>query len=272
MRSSLTVAADSGSSILRMLLTPPRRWKRWIKKALDEEAKQSNPEDTVGVVRATVRPSDKEKKPAPPAEKPSAPAGPSEGKGGKGGKGQGRREKQEAPQKREKKERSNATTFASAAAAGAEKHTKEKQPAGPKRLSRAQLDGVADKLFKALSEQDWVRAGECFAPSAQCFSPQRTGAKPQDFPGFKKTMGGMIGLLGKPQYLNVRRLYGQDSITEQHTTKFAQNNAARVEAEACVLLRVNPEGQITRLDEYLDPTVVLKAVQTASQQLNPVRK
>lgn len=128
------------------------------------------------------------------------------------------------------------------------------------------LDAVADKFFKALSEQDWESAGACFAPSSQCFSPQRTGAKPQQFTEFRKTMGGMIGLLGKPQYLNVRRLYGADSVTEQHTTRFAEKKEATVEAEACVLLRVNQDGLIVRMDEYLDPTVVLKAVQTASRK------
>jgi len=53
---------------------------------------------------------------------------------------------------------------------------------------------------------------------------------------------GMIGLLGKPVYLNKRRTYGIDSVTEQHTTKFNDTPETAVEAEACVILRLNPAG------------------------------
>jgi len=79
-------------------------------------------------------------------------------------------------------------------------------------------------------------------------------------------MGGMIGLLGTPAYNNVRRLYGSDSVVEQHTTKFSNSPDTTVEAEACVLLRLNQDGLITRMDEYLDPTAVLKAVQIAAKK------
>jgi len=218
-------------------------------KVLDAESKEDTPDETIGVVRATKRPASKERK-EPEAPKGNYAAAAEKGakgaKGAKGGKGEGRREKERAPAR-------NST------------HTNE-EPRNRKSngINKRALDAVADKLFKALSEQNWDSAGECFAPGAKCFSPQRSGAKAQDFPGFKKTMGGMIGLLGKPQYLNVQRLYGPDSVTEQHTTRFSENESARVEAEVCVLLRVNEAGLIVRMDEYLDPTVVLKAVKTAS--------
>lgn len=163
--------------------------------------------------------------------------------------------------------RSGAKPAAAAKKPSAKDQASVRDEAGrAQRITKKMLDTIADKLFKALSDQDWEAAGACFAPSAQCFSPQRTGAKPQHFSEFKKTMGGMIGLLGRPEYLNVRRLYGNDSITEQHTTKFAARKETTVEAEACVLLRINAEGLIVRMDEYLDPTVVLKAVQTASRK------
>lgn len=229
-------------------------------KLLDSEAKEAAPDETIGVVRATIRPASKEWKNEVPAKNYAAAT---EGKGSKGskgakegkGKGEGRQEKGG-----ERVERAPTRNSSHAS----HEEPKARRSTGLNYINKKALDAVADKLFKALSEQNWKNAGECFAPGAKCFSPQRTGAKAQDFPGFKKTMGGLIGLLGKPQYLNVQRLYGPDSITEQHSTRYTENEEAQVEAESCVLMRVNEAGLIVRMDEYLDPTVVLKAVKIAS--------
>jgi len=220
-------------------------------KPLDETASKAHPSDMIGVIRAKERPAQKEKKVVEKkdekkAEKDDKKEAP---KGGRKGKKEGPGPAEEKAQSRKKP-------------AGGEEAPKDRAP----RLYKKSIDAVADKLFKALSEADWEAAGSCFAPEAECYSPQRKGARSQKFEEFKKTMGGMIGLLGKPQYLNVRRLYGPDSVTEQHTTKFAEKEATKVEAEACVLLRLNPAGLIVRMDEYLDPTAVLKAVQTASKK------
>jgi hypothetical protein len=148
------------------------------------------------------------------------------GKGGKRGGGKGGAE---------------AVATSNAWSAEKKQEREERAPKEP-RVNKAMLDGVADKLFKALSDGDWDSAQGCFAPAAQCFSPQRSGARAQQFAEFRKTMGGMIGLLGKPQYLKPQRLYGVDSVTEQHTTRFAEKSDTAVEAEACVILRVNPAG------------------------------
>jgi len=212
-------------------------------KPLDDEAATASPDDEIGVIRARERPASKERKPAEEKEKPI------EKKAA---------EKKEAPAKARKTPQNDRVGKAAAQA--------EAVPSRSRGLSRKAIDAAADKLFKALSEGDWEAAGSCFDPSAECYSPQRKGAKSQRFEEFKKTMSGMIGLLGKPQYLNVQRLYGADSVTEQHTTRFAEKEATKVEAEACVLLRFNAAGLIVRLDEYLDPTAVLKAVQTASKK------
>jgi len=142
----------------------------------------------------------------------------------------------------------------------------DKAPGIKSRQSSPQIGKTTDKLFKALASSDWERAEECFAPKAQLFSPQRVGATAQTFLEFKKTMGGMIGLLGNPKYSNVKRFIAPNAVTAQHTTRFSKGGIATADdtsAEACVIFRFNDAGLITRMDEYLDPTRVLKAAQTA---------
>lgn len=228
-------------------------------KHLDDQSKKDAGE-VIGVIRAKERPSDKER----PVKKEEKPAEKTDKRAPE------KKDKAKAPDKKEAKKPSTAPPAKSAGGAGKERPKERssaavaKEDARAPRFSKKVLDGVCDKLFGALSNRRWEQAAECFAPAAECFSPQRTGARAQSFDGFKKTMGGMIGLLGAPEYKNTRRLYGSDSVVEQHTTRFAQSPDTTVEAEACVLLRLNQDGLVTRMDEYLDPTAVLKAVQIAA--------
>jgi len=110
-------------------------------------------------------------------------------------------------------------------------------------------EDVLDKTFTAAEASDWATFRSMFADDAmmkQNVGPEQTIEQAMlTLPLF--TADGTV-----LKYENVRRVGGDDSITEMHDAVFTKPDGRIVRIDICVVVQFDENGKITRTDEYLD--------------------
>ncbi len=107
------------------------------------------------------------------------------------------------------------------------------------------LEAIADAFFAAGSSFDWSALGALLAPGVQL---RQNGAR-LTVEDLQKNVEAMAKSV---RYSDVRRVVGDDAIVEQHTVTLELHTGQTLELpDVCVVMRVDPQGRITSLDEYL---------------------
>ena len=117
-------------------------------------------------------------------------------------------------------------------------------------MDAAALNDLADRLFDAFVAHDLDTVEEMMAPDAAII--QNGNRMP--FAEARVMIEGLVGVLGDHRYEQVRRVIGADAVVEEHQVRSTTPGGHEIDLAACVVVRVNGDGKITSLDEYVDPT------------------
>ncbi len=115
------------------------------------------------------------------------------------------------------------------------------------------LEAVAGRLFDAFVAHDLDTAGSLFAPDALIVQNgvQMTWAVARPM------IAGFRDVLGDHHYTEVRRVTGDQVVVEEHHVVSTTPDGRDVDLPACVVIRVDADGLITRVDEYVDTAPLL---------------
>ena len=112
------------------------------------------------------------------------------------------------------------------------------------------LEAIAARLFDAFVAHDLDLVESMLAPGA--ILTQNGTALP--WSEARPMIEGLRDVLGDHVYTEVRRVTGDHAVVEEHHVVSTTPAGDAVDLAACVVLRVNADGLITQLDEYVDPT------------------
>jgi len=114
-----------------------------------------------------------------------------------------------------------------------------------------QVEQVAETFFEASAAGDWDRALSVTAPGMTAW--QSGGHPVQEFASLIPRFRALKEKLGTWAYEDVRRIVSDTGFCEQHSVRFGAGTDREKVVAACVVGTVNASGQITHLDEYVDP-------------------
>jgi ketosteroid isomerase-like protein len=120
----------------------------------------------------------------------------------------------------------------------------------------ARLDALADRLFTALRERDYDDAAALFAPDATWWMNSGLRGPVGDILPRLKAQGAGVG---DHTHEEVRRLFGPDGFVEQHVARWRAAGGEPRELAVCAVVRVGPDGLVTRFEEYYDTAALESA-------------
>ena len=120
---------------------------------------------------------------------------------------------------------------------------------------------LVDKLFGLFQTGSWDQSLSCFSADATVIQQFGKSVKEVSIQEFIDNLNsGSLSAVGNPTYLDRRvQLIGQHGFVEQHITQLTVKDKT-VQMPVCLIGQINKEGLITRLEEYLDPFAVNKAL------------
>ena len=110
------------------------------------------------------------------------------------------------------------------------------------------LDHLAQRLFDAFVAHDLDAVEAMMSPDAVIVQNGNSMSIAEARPMIE----GITAVLGDHRYEEVRRVVGENAIVEEHQVRATTPGGHEVDLAACVVIRVNGEGQIVSLDEYVD--------------------
>lgn len=119
-------------------------------------------------------------------------------------------------------------------------------------MDAAALEDIAARLFDAFVANDLDTVGAMMAPGAVLTQ----NGTPASWDEARPMIEGLRGVLGDHHYTEVRRVAGDHAVVEEHHVVSTTPDGRAIDLAACVVLRVNDDGLITHLDEYVDPTAL----------------
>jgi len=124
-----------------------------------------------------------------------------------------------------------------------------------------QLTSLANELFELFEKGEWDQSLNCFSADAtitQQFGRSIKTATAKEF--INQLKHGPLSSLGNPTYVDRRvQIIGQHGFVEQHITQLSIKGQS-LQVPVCIIGQVNSEGQIIKLEEYLDPSAIIKAL------------
>ena len=126
-------------------------------------------------------------------------------------------------------------------------------------MEPAQVNDIADRLFAAFSGHDYDGARALFAPDARAWT-NATGQE-NDVDGLLAVLPLLKQVVGAHSYGDVRRVVGPDGFAEQHRVTAVRPDGSHLDlGDVAVVVRLGPDGLITRLDEYVDTLLARNAL------------
>ena len=115
---------------------------------------------------------------------------------------------------------------------------------------RSRLDDLADRLFRAFEDNDADTIAQCCAEDA---SFSQNGGPATSIGTLLPSFASLKERIGQHRYTEVRRGLFDDGFVEEHTVETTLPDGTDVRLRACVVARVDGEGKLIELNEYLDP-------------------
>lgn len=116
-------------------------------------------------------------------------------------------------------------------------------------MNDSELGSVADRLFKAFVDHDADALRDLCADHARFWSSATK--RESDVEEVIANLPAMRGAIGDHRYEEVRRLIAPDGFVEQHRVRSTRPDGTALDIEACVVVRVDEDDMIVRVDEYL---------------------
>jgi ketosteroid isomerase-like protein len=114
---------------------------------------------------------------------------------------------------------------------------------------------VADQLFGAIERGDISALADLWSPDIVVW--REGGGRERDKARGLKVIEWFIDATAERRYEVLDRQYfgspGVQGFLQQHLVHATARNGTPLSFRACLIIRVAPDGSITRIDEYLDP-------------------
>ena len=110
------------------------------------------------------------------------------------------------------------------------------------------LNDVAERVFASFVAHDLDAIEAMMATGATITQNGVTSV----FAEAKPRLARIPSVIGNHHYENVRRSIGPNFVVEEHDVVTTTPSGVHLNIAACVVLRVDQEGRIISLDEYLD--------------------
>ena len=117
-------------------------------------------------------------------------------------------------------------------------------------MNPAELKKLTFQFFAAISQRDWDEALGRIHPEARAV--QNISGEEVSARELLRSMRGLVESLADFAYENPRRVIGEDTVVEQHDVRMARPDGVEVVVDVCIVLKFDADGQIVRIDEYLD--------------------
>jgi ketosteroid isomerase-like protein len=115
-------------------------------------------------------------------------------------------------------------------------------------MDQLTLDDLADKLFAALTLYDVDSVSQMMAPGAVITQNGASSPAAEALSAIAR----LRSVVGDHSYQDVRRTFSEDTIVEEHRVVSTTPAGVDIDLAACVVVRVNDDGLITAIDEYVD--------------------
>lgn len=112
------------------------------------------------------------------------------------------------------------------------------------------LDALCARLFDAFAAHDLDAVAEMLAPGATI---TQNGTR-MPWAEAREMIAGLMEVLGDYRYEDARRVVGDRAVVEEHLVTAELPNGEAIRLHACAVIRVDDDGRITEIDEYVDPT------------------
>ncbi len=127
-----------------------------------------------------------------------------------------------------------------------------------------QIDAVANRLFTAIEQGD--AAELCKLLSDDIVVCKTADQHTRDKVRALRVLDWLIGATDQRRYDVSDRRFFDGGFVQQHTLHAAAHDGATISMRACIVAKVNPEGRITRIDEYFDPADLSPLLRSTEQQ------
>lgn len=116
------------------------------------------------------------------------------------------------------------------------------------------LEDIAARLFNGFVAHDFDLVTSMMAPDAVMVQ----NGNEMTWDVARPMIEGLRDVIGDHHYTEVRRTTGDNTVVEEHNVVSTTPKGKDIELFACVVVRVNDDGLITRLDEYVDTAPLMR--------------
>lgn len=110
------------------------------------------------------------------------------------------------------------------------------------------LNQLADRLFDSFVSHDLETVVEMMTPDAVVVQNGNSMVVAEAMVMIES----LTGVIGDHRYDDVRRVLGDNVIVEEHRVRSTTPGGHDVDLVACVVIRLDDDGKITSMDEYVD--------------------
>ncbi|WP_242453711.1 nuclear transport factor 2 family protein [Mycolicibacterium sp. P9-64] len=110
---------------------------------------------------------------------------------------------------------------------------------------------VADRLFGAIERGEYDTVADMWADDVTVW---HTGdSQDNDRIRALKVIRWFMNATSTRSYEILDRRFFDGGFVQQHVLRASQSDATSIEMRVCIVIKVDVEGRITRVDEYFDP-------------------
>ena len=121
-------------------------------------------------------------------------------------------------------------------------------------MDAAALNDLADRLFDAFVAHDLDTVEAMMAADAVIVQNGNSMTVAEA----RTMIEGITQVLGDHRYEEARRVLAENAVVEEHRVRSTTPSGHDVDLTACVVIRVDGDGRVTSLDEYVDTAPLAK--------------
>ena len=118
-------------------------------------------------------------------------------------------------------------------------------------MTATQNNDIADRMFAAIEDGDGATLAALWSDDVTVW--RQGGGPVRDKPRALKVIAWFVDATTDRRYEVLDRQIFDGGFVQQHVVHAHGSGGAPLSIRACLVVRVNPDGLISRIDEYLDP-------------------
>ena len=118
-------------------------------------------------------------------------------------------------------------------------------------MTATQNNDIADRMFAAIENGNGAQLAALWSDDVTVW--RQGGGPVRDKPRALKVIAWFVDSTTDRRYEVLDRQIFDGGFVQQHVVYAHDSGGASLSFRACLVVRVNPDGLISRIDEYLDP-------------------